>query len=63
MQCEPVAVEEDGWSEWIRPLQDFKFQCCDCGLIHELEFQIGYDNTLIFRARRYEEEQENDGKG
>lgn len=41
IQCEPMpAVDEDGWSEWIRPLPGYLMQCCDCGLIHEMEFSI-----------------------
>lgn len=60
MMCEPVAVEEDGWSEWIHPTYNFDLergflmQCCDCSLIHELEFAINLNNELIFRARRHE---------
>jgi hypothetical protein len=65
-KCDPVAVDEDGWSEWLHPIPpSFFSQCCDCGLIHELEFQIvprdenralnpGEDDghVIIFRARR-----------
>ena len=39
--------------EWVRPPEDemFKMQCCDCGLIHDLEFAI-QDDRVIFRAFR-----------
>lgn len=61
----PVAVMDDGWSEWIRPLPGFLHQCCDCGLVHEMEFTVGASNAtgsaedgaleegvILFRARR-----------
>lgn len=39
IQCEPMpAVDAEGWSEWIRPLPGYLMQCCDCGLIHEMQF-------------------------
>ena len=29
------------YGEWTRPrLRDFREQCCDCGLIHRLDFRI-----------------------
>jgi hypothetical protein len=69
-QCEPMqAVTEDGWCEWIHPIPGYLMQCCDCGLIHEMEFAIvkhdpendpdtlsegeSDDGVIIFRARRY----------
>jgi hypothetical protein len=66
-KCQPVAVMDDGWSEWIHPLPGYLMQCCDCGLIHEMEAAIGLssggDNgprnegetkrrVVIFRMRR-----------
>jgi hypothetical protein len=64
--CDPVAVGEDGWSEWLHPTApSFLSQCCDCGLVHETEFEIvpNADNArlnpgesaagiIIFRVRR-----------
>lgn len=70
MQCEPMIADEDGWSEWIHPLPGYLMQCCDCGLVHKMEFEIvphaGRDGALnpgegprrgviVFRAARYEE--------
>lgn len=40
-QCEVMVEQEDGWSEWIHPLPGYKLQCCDCGLVHDMEFAIG----------------------
>lgn len=65
-QCEPMHPDEDGWSEWIHPLPGFLMQCCDCGLIHEMQASIGQtidrggpfnegedeDSVVIFRMRR-----------
>jgi hypothetical protein len=29
------------YGEWIRPrLRNFREQCCDCGLIHRLDFRV-----------------------
>jgi len=68
-QCEPVDVMDDGWSEWIHPLPGYLMQCCDCGLIHEMQVAIGQDNgegaalnegerrngrVVIFRMRRHD---------
>ena len=42
VQCEPQeAVTEDGWCEWVCPQpQGYLMQCCDCGLIHEVESRV-----------------------
>jgi hypothetical protein len=62
-QCELVEVEEDGWSEWIHPVPNpteglgYLMQCCDCGLIHEIEFELDSLNQLIFRARRIDNDE------
>lgn len=30
-----------GWSEWVYPKEEtnYLFKCCDCGLVHEMQFQ------------------------
>lgn len=62
------AQDEDGWSEWIHPLPGYLMGCCDCGLVHEMEFEIaksngdargfnrgeGTETVIIFRARRHD---------
>lgn len=69
VQCETMdPQDDDGWSEWIHPLPGYLMQCCDCGLIHEMEYAIvpshencgdtdlnegeTKDGVIIFRARR-----------
>lgn len=71
--CEEMEPDEEGWSEWIHPhgndAHGYLMQCCDCELIHEMEFVIvprhgenhrlneGEDDehVIIFRARRFDE--------
>ena len=40
-KCTPIpAVTEDGWTAWHAPVMTgYKMGCCDCGLVHEVEFQ------------------------
>lgn len=29
------------WTEWVSPkMKGYRMTCCDCGLIHEIEFDI-----------------------
>lgn len=37
------AVDPDGWCEWTRPAPGYQMQCCDCGLVHEVQFSIVTD--------------------
>lgn len=32
----------DGWSRWIPPTPNkpYRLGCCDCGLVHDTEFQV-----------------------
>ena len=43
-------------NEWIRPVRNgYRMACCDCGLVHELDFRVvryGRGHKVIFRARR-----------
>lgn len=42
----------DGWSRWVKPVQEgYKMACCDCGLVHTMDFRI-------VRERGPEEEDE-----
>ena len=58
---------EDGWTDWIQPRHEqYRMQCCDCGLIHEMQFRVVKDTPnsrfvdtekqakglVVFRARR-----------
>lgn len=48
----PMVEQEDGWSEWIHPLPGYRFSCCDCGLVHNMEFRIDDLGRINFRASR-----------
>lgn len=29
------------WSEWQQPImKGYRMECCDCGLVHEVEFRV-----------------------
>lgn len=42
IECTQIdAVTEDGWSEWQFPIhKGYLMQCCDCGLVHEVDFKV-----------------------
>ena len=49
-QTQPVGAT--GWTGWIRPVRrGYKAACCDCGLIHEIQFRIN-SRHIEFRVRR-----------
>jgi hypothetical protein len=40
-ECEPQEALEDGWCDWVCPKpQGYLMQCCDCGLIHEVDSRV-----------------------
>lgn len=53
----PTLVEgENGWSEWVRPARKgYRLACCDCALVHNLEFKLverAEGTVILFRAQR-----------
>jgi hypothetical protein len=70
-QCDPVPEGEDDFTEWVCPKPvGYLMQCCDCGLIHEVEFRVAKyeprpseefsvvedpDLQVQMRMRRYEQ--------
>ena len=42
------------WSRWCYPImKDYKIVCCDCGLVHDMEFRVTGDYDHVeFRSRR-----------
>lgn len=40
MKFKKHVAGEDGWSDWVsaHPTEPYKMACCDCGLVHEVEF-------------------------
>jgi hypothetical protein len=50
--AERVVYRVIAYGEWTRPrMRNFREQCCDCGLIHRLDFRI-VDGRIEFRTRR-----------
>lgn len=52
----PLEMQNgDGWSDWIRPVstpeRDYRMACCDCGLVHDMQFAV-VDDRVVFRASR-----------
>ena len=40
-KCRTVRTKKDGWSYWQYPqMKGYLMQCCDCGLVHEVEFKV-----------------------
>lgn len=39
-------------NKWIKPTpKNYGFGCCDCGLVHDLDFKV-LNGRVLFRARR-----------
>jgi len=43
---------EDGWTGWIWPASQYRFRCCDCALVHLIEFRVDVEGNVCFRVRR-----------
>lgn len=37
--------------EWVRPKPGYKMACCDCGLVHQIQFRLR-KGKVEFRAFR-----------
>lgn len=64
------AKHRGGWCDWIypKPAANYLMKCCDCGLVHELQFkafaeanrkrgafeihELPWPVRVMFRARR-----------
>lgn len=60
MRYRQHPVDADGWTEWFKPKQTwgnghYRTACCDCGLVHEMDFHVGDDDGKVWiRVRRNE---------
>jgi hypothetical protein len=50
------TYEQPKRNEWVQPIRKgYKMACCDCGLVHEMDFRIvrgkGWE-SIQFRVRR-----------
>ncbi len=51
MQGIPLRTrDEDEWSKWVFPLDTHRIKCCDCGLVHDVQFGV-VDGEIVYRAR------------
>lgn len=47
-----TAFDQPEAGEWVQPVrQGYKMACCDCGLVHNLDFRI-HKGRVQFRAFR-----------
>jgi len=47
------GTDDEGWTRWILPEPDlYKMACCDCGLVHNLQFRVTDDGRAEFRVQR-----------
>jgi hypothetical protein len=48
-----ATVGEDGWTRWIWPIHDgYRFRCCDCELVHVMQFRVDEAGDIGFRIQR-----------
>ena len=48
------GLNKDGWTDWHQPImRGYRMRCCDCALVHEVEFRIS-GKRVQMRARRHE---------
>lgn len=46
------VYERPSAGEWVQPVKKaYKMACCDCGLVHNLDFRVK-DGRIQFRAFR-----------
>lgn len=46
----PTIIEgkKDGFSDWIKPkMKGYRMACCDCGLVHDLDFKVVKQTKII----------------
>jgi len=46
-------MDAEGWSRWVQPVENgYKMSCCDCGLVHTMDFRVDDEGRAQFRVRR-----------
>ena len=49
---EEMELVAGGWTRWVPVVQDgYKMSCCDCGLVHALQFRV-VEGRVELRAKR-----------
>lgn len=53
LKYEKFDSDKNGWTVWVKPIQTgYRLACCDCGLVHDMNFAITDDGKAAFQARR-----------
>ena len=46
-------MDDEGWSRWVQPIErGYKMSCCDCGLVHTMNFRVDDDGRAQFQVQR-----------
>lgn len=40
IELSPISANEDGWTDWQFPTSVYRMQCCNCGLVHRVQFSV-----------------------
>lgn len=54
-QISPTPGDKRGWSPWQYPASTYMLECCDCGLVHEMQFRVHVvkgSYVMKYRCRR-----------
>ncbi len=43
--------QANGWTRWVIPTPNYLMACCDCGLVHRMQFKV-HKGDVVFRAQR-----------
>lgn len=45
-------IDEDGWTGWIKPAEGYRIRCCNCRLVHDVQFRI-VNGGVRWRVRQH----------
>lgn len=64
IECTPIPpVTKNGWTEWQFPLhKGYLMQCCDCNLVHEINFKVVEKVSNVKKDGSWESEPTKSGK-
>lgn len=52
MRYEKHTVDRGGRTDWIQPIRrGYKMACCDCGLVHKIDFRVKNGRVQLRAAR------------
>ena len=64
IECTPIPpATKDGWTEWQFPVhKGYLMQCCDCNLVHEVNFKVVEKVSKVKKNGDWESEPVKNGK-